>query len=125
MDTSILIARIVAVTYLASGVALLNGNLSLMKTYSEMKHSQMFTAIMGSFTTLLGMLIVSFHNVWVADWTVLITVIGWTLLVEGIFYLAFPKTLLSLYKKLPQSQTGWGLFTIAFGLLFAYFGFAS
>ena len=123
METSILIAKFAAVTYLVTGIALLNGNLSLKKTYEELKSSNMFTAMMGAFTLLLGMIIVNIHNVWVKDWTVLVTIIGWILLVEGVFYLIWPKALLKLFTKLPQSQVGWGVFTLIFGLILGYFGF--
>ena len=123
MEISVLIARIVAVTYLASGVALLNGNLDLMKTYKELKSVHMFSTIMGAFTLLLGMLIVNLHNVWVQDWQVLITLIGWILLIEGVLYLTAPQVLFGIFEKLPKSQKGWGIFTIILGLIFAYFGF--
>ena len=125
MEPSILIARIAAVTYLTTGVALCIDTLDLKKTYEELSKSSMFTAMMGAFTLLLGMLIVSYHNIWVKDWTVLVTIIGWILLVEGVFYIVFPKQLLAFFKKLPQGQIGWGIFTLAFGLLLGYFGFVA
>lgn len=123
MDTSLLIARIAAVAYISSGIALLNGKLPLQKTYEAMKENPLFLIMMGMMTLLLGMLIINTHNVWVKDWQVLITLIGWILTIEGVLYITAPELLLNLFTKLPQSQIGWGLFTIAFGILFGYFGF--
>ncbi|MBW2977953.1 hypothetical protein KY331_03855 [Candidatus Woesearchaeota archaeon] len=125
MELSILIAKIAAVTYLATGIAMLNGNFNLKKVYQEMEKSPMFMTLMGVFVLVLGMLIVQYHNIWVKDWSVLVTIIGWLLLIEGVFYIVFPKQLLALFKRLPQSQIGWGIFTLIFGLIFGYFGFVA
>ena len=122
METSILIARIAAVAYLTTGVALLNDNLDLEKAYVELKKTPLYTVMLGMFTLFLGMLIVNLHNVW-RGWPILVTLIGWVLLVEGIFYIAWPQALLGLFMRLPKGQVGWGIFTILFGLLFSYFGF--
>lgn len=125
MELSILVARIAAVTYLTTGLAILIGSLDLQKTYEELNKSQMFPAMMGAFTLLLGMLIVNYHNVWVKDWTVLVTIIGWLLLIEGVCYIVFPKQLVAFFNRLPRSQSGWGILTLSMGLLFGYFGFVA
>lgn len=123
MELSILIARIAAALYLATGIAILNGNLNLKKSYKELKKDHSLTLMLGAGTLFLGMLIINLHNIWVKDWRVLITIIGWVLLTEGILYIVSPKKLLSLFKKLPTNQLGWGIFTICAGLLFGYLGF--
>ena len=123
MELSILVARMAAVTYLTTGIALLTGSLDLKKTYDELKKSQMATTMMGAFTLLLGMLIVNYHNIWVKDWTVLVTLIGWVLLAEGVCYIVFPKQIVAFFNKLPRSQAGWGLVTLVMAGVFGYFGF--
>lgn len=125
MELSILIAKIAAAVYISSGLAVLNNSLNLNKAYQILESSRLMTAYMGIFTATLGTLIVSYHNLWVKDWPVLITIIGWIFLVEAAFYILAPKAILGLFRKLPQSQIGWGLFTIAFGLVFGYFGFVA
>lgn len=123
MATSILIAKIAAVVYLSSGVALLNNNLNLEEAYRALQKSRMHTTYLGIFVLVLATLILTYHNLWVKDWTVLITIIGWVLLVEGACYILCPESLLALYKKLPQSQMGWGIVTVVVGLFLGYFGF--
>ncbi|MBN2096303.1 hypothetical protein JW752_02775 [Candidatus Peregrinibacteria bacterium] len=125
MELSLFIAKIAAVIYLASGAALINNNLNLQEAYKSLKESQLHSTYLGIFVLVLGTLIVSYHNLWVKDWTVLITIIGWVLLAEGICYILCPKALLSLFKKLPQSQLGWGIVTLLVGLFFGYFGFVA
>lgn len=125
MELSILIAKIATAIYLGTGFALLNNNLNLMEAYKMLGKSRIHTTYLGTFVLVLGTLIVSYHNIWVKDWPVLITIIGWVLLVEGIFYILSPKSLLNLFTKLPKSQIGWGIFTVAIGLVFGYFGFVA
>ena len=40
-----------------------------------------------------GLLIVLNHNLWVADWRVLVTITGWAALVKSVVILLFPGTL--------------------------------
>jgi len=42
---------------------------------------------------ILGITLVLFHNVWVADWRVVITVLCWWTLIKGCLLIFFPKTM--------------------------------
>ncbi|MDJ0507758.1 MAG: hypothetical protein QNJ64_00650 [Crocosphaera sp.] len=37
-----------------------------------------------------GLIVVFIHNIWVANWTVVITVLGWLITVKCVLYLLFP-----------------------------------
>ncbi|HAK53772.1 MAG TPA: hypothetical protein DCM54_17980 [Gammaproteobacteria bacterium] len=50
----------------------------------EMTDDKAFVISTGYITLLLGLVTVIAHNVWVADWRVIITVLGWTTLIKGI-----------------------------------------
>ena len=50
----------------------------------------------------LGFLIVTLHNVWVADWPVVITVFGVLALIKGIVMLAFPRAYLAACKAMEK-----------------------
>ena len=39
----------------------------------------------------IGLLSVLFHNIWEFNWKGMITIIGWTILLEGVFLFSFPK----------------------------------
>ncbi len=79
----------------------------------------------GLFAVTIGYFMVSLHNVWSQDWTVLVTILGWTALVKGVLILAFPKSMMTFTKKVTKLKhlnvVGFGL--LAFGLAFAYWGF--
>jgi hypothetical protein len=53
-----------------------------------------------------GLAIVRAHNVWIAGWPVLVTIIGWIAIVSGIARMLFPNQLAAMAVGFSQS-TGW------------------
>lgn len=45
----------------------------------------------GLFFLVAGMLLVRFHNLWTAGWPVIITILGWLILLLGMVRMFFPK----------------------------------
>ena len=43
-------------------------------------------------TVILGLLIVISHNIWVQDWRIIITMLGWFVLISGLVRLIYPNT---------------------------------
>lgn len=52
--------------------------------------------IAGFMTLLLGLILVNTHNIWVADWPVVITLFGWLVLASGIMRTMFPVQAISI-----------------------------
>jgi 1,4-dihydroxy-2-naphthoate octaprenyltransferase len=46
-------------------------------------NNQSATLILGMFALLAGLAIVNVHNLWVSDWRVIITILGWLAIVRG------------------------------------------
>ena len=83
------------------------------------------TYFVGFTAVIFGFLIVNYHNIWVKDWPVLITLLGWLALIKGVLLIAFPSFVQSYSKPIFEGR---GLqcfpYLAAFvGLLFGYFGF--
>ena len=68
--------------------------------------------------------LINAHNIWVKDWTVLITIIAWAVTIKGFLLVASPNLLFSCSSKLKFTKN-WGFLIIALGLLFGYFGFVA
>ena len=124
MELSILIAKIISVIYISAGIAVLIGTVNLDELVNNLEKSPALTFIAGCAGIIFGVLLVQYHNIWGKNWTVLITIISWFMLVGGILVVVFPKTLLY-YKNLVTGSRFWGIFMIIFGMLFTYFGFIS
>jgi hypothetical protein len=86
------------------------------------ERSQGLTFTSGFFTLVFGMVLVTFHNLWVKNWIVLITIVGWMALLKGIMLIMFPKAI-SHFKGMYKNIKVWGIIMLVLGLLFGYFGF--
>lgn len=91
MELSIWIARILSVIYISSGIAVVIGRLNFRQMTEDLTESPALTSITGSSGLIIGMVLVTRHNHWVKDWTVLITLISWGLLIGGFTMILFPK----------------------------------
>lgn len=123
MELSILVARILALTYISAGIAALSGRITFSKIVDDFKSSQGLTFVSGFLALVAGVFLIQYHNIWVKDWTVLVTIVGWISLFKGIMLIAFPQSISS-FSRMYTNTRVWGGLMIAVGLLFGYFGFA-
>ena len=129
METSVLIARVIGVLYLSFGLGTL-----LSKKYYQVEIgkllNQPFTLILvGFLATLLGVLMVSYHNMWNTDWTLIITLVSWLVLAKGVLLIILPGVMKKMYSNLNLSggsfMTYISVFALIGGLFFTYLGFVS
>lgn len=122
VEKSQFIAQIIALLYLATGIAALRGVLDFKKVVDDFEKSPALTFIVGLIALILGMLLVRWHNIWIKDWSVLITLFGWISVLKGFMFLAFPENL-GKFKGWFKNTKQWGYMLVAISMLFAYFGF--
>lgn len=125
MELSRLIAQILAVIYLSAAIGGLLNRDFYRSIAEDIYKNRLVTFLMGFLGIIFGMLLIHFHNIWVRDWPVLITIVGWIALLKGINLIAFPQ----LFRKIAApflSETGIRIYpyaTLLIGLLFAWLGF--
>jgi len=125
MELSVLVAKIISVIYLSAGVGAIFSADHFRRVLDDMFKNAALTYLMGLTALILGLLLVNYHNIWEANWTVLITIIAWLALIKGVIIIAFPK-LVHRFSKPIFEGPGFRLFpyiAIFMGLLFGYFGF--
>ena len=122
-EITIFMAKLIALIYIPIGIAMLTGQIKAKDMFSSYEKSSAFTLFMGIFAVATGLVLITYHNIWVKDWPVLITLLGWIAVVEGVLFIAFPKPMLKMGKKISANEKAWGIFAIVFGLVFGYFGF--
>ena len=122
MELSILIAKIISVIYISAGIGVFIGTINFNNIVTDLKNSTALTYIAGSVGIIIGMILIEYHNIWVKNWTVLITIISWLFLIGGVTIVIIPKSL-SIGKDLLLNHRLIGIFMIAFGIVFGYFGF--
>lgn len=81
----------------------------------------------GTMILILGVAMVVSHNVWVKNWQVVITVLGWMSLIKGLSLLFFPEFVKKWANKIKDAQ--WlpiAFVVITFlGLAITYLGFTA
>ena len=122
MELSILIAKIISVIYIASGIAILTGTFKISDFVNEFEKSPTLIFLSGCIGIIFGMILVNYHNIWVKNWTVIITIISWIMLIGGVLVVIVPGALIYM-KKLIKDNRLWGVFMLLFGLVLGYFGF--
>ena len=122
MELPLLLAKIISVIYISSGVAVLIGTINFNDIADDFDKSPALTFIAGSVGIIIGMVLINFHNNWVSNWTVLVTIISWAFLIGGLIVVIFPKSL-SYFSRYYKHSHAWGIFMILFGAVFGYFGF--
>lgn len=125
METSTMIAKIIAVVYLSAAMGGFFSRDYYRRVADDMYKNAALTYAMGFMTVVLGFLIVHIHNLWVRDWRVLITVVGWAALIKGVAIIAVPQFMKRLSEPFltEKGQRIIPYVTLSLGLLFGYFGF--
>ena len=77
MELSILIAKITAVIYLSAALGAVFNRDYYLRLRDDLFNNAGLTYLTGFTTVIIGFLIVNYHNFWVKDWTVLVTILGW------------------------------------------------
>ncbi len=89
MDISIFFARLWGSYSVIFGLLfIITGQLG--KTI-EMTDDKSFVISTGYITLIMGLVTAILHNVWVADWRVAITILGWSTVIKGIMKIGFPE----------------------------------
>lgn len=96
------------------------------KIVKEMIKSPAAVFSIGSLTLLMGLIIVTLHNKWFPNWTLIITIIGWSKVVKGGLMLIFPEEMSRFAKKSMKdnSQVVAAILALILGLYLTFMGFA-
>jgi hypothetical protein len=92
---SVLIAKLLGPILLVAAVTMLANPKDILEIAREFLNSRALVYLAGVLAMLGGLAIVINHNIWVADWPVLITLFGWASLLGGIARIALPSVVKS------------------------------
>ena len=124
MEISAYIAKIVALIYLSVSLGFFFSGKYYKRELVKMLDNAGLMYLGGVMALMIGFIIISVHNTWVKNWTVLVTRIGWLSLVKGVWLLVFPGTSAWFKPMFKADRMAiFGIVTLALGLVFGYFGF--
>lgn len=81
------------------------------------------TVSTGYITFLLGLATVVAHNLWVADWRVAVTILGWITLLKGMEKIAFPDRINKKAQLFKGGQIFWGFVIFLIGAVYFWMSF--
>lgn len=90
METSVFLASIIGPVLLIIGLGILLNLEHYRSLVREFAGSAFNVYLTGALDLLLGAMIVRFHNVWTWRWPVLITLLGWLMIVRGVVRIGAP-----------------------------------
>ncbi|MFH1631427.1 MAG: hypothetical protein ABIA47_00160 [bacterium] len=100
MELSIMLAKIFAVGFLLAGAGMLLNKKAYMELWAEFAGSRVAMFTMKSIALVVGLILISVHNRWVGDWTLLITLIAWASFLKGAVQLVAPDWDREMIKKI-------------------------
>ncbi len=120
MDVSVFFAQLWGGFYLVFGALfIVTGQLG--RTI-EMTDDRAFVVSTGYVTFFLGLVTIILHNIWVADWRVIITLLGWTTLLKAIQKIAFPEFIHTQAQRFRRGQHLSGAFLLLLGAYLLWMG---
>lgn len=125
METTLLLAKLFGVFFLAAGFGLLLNHKHYQKVYADILKDKKCHFFLGMMLIVVGLVVVLYHNIWAWEWPALITLFGWAMLIKGTFFLVFPQTLEAFKNMFKGSWViviAGGVY-VALGIVLGYYGF--
>jgi hypothetical protein len=100
MSLSIFLAQVIGLYLFLVSLAMLVHHQRFKKTAMDLTGIPLMITLTGVVMLILGLLIVVDHNIWVPDWPVVVTIIGWILLLQGLMRLFVPDAFIRMSKDM-------------------------
>ena len=120
MQTTVFLAQFWGSLFMILGA--LSAGAKLLNRVINYTEDKTITIATGYITMLLGLATVVAHNVWVWDWPVAITILGWVTLLKGIEKVAFPQRINKMAQFFKPNSAVWGIVIFLIGAFFFWIG---
>lgn len=121
MDISIFLARFWGSLFMLLGLS--SATAGLLKRVIKYTDDKSITVSTGYITFLLGLATVILHNVWIWNWKIAITLLGWATLLKGITKTVFPGEINKKAQLFKKQSALWGWVIFAMGAWFFWMSF--
>lgn len=100
MQTSLFIAKLMGPIMIALGATLLINRDRFVEIGRQMIDNPALLLLNGALTLTAGLAVVLTHNVWSANWPVIITIFGWLMVIAGVMRTVFPVQITGIGEKM-------------------------
>lgn len=126
MIPTLFLAKLLGLFLFFISLAVLTRRAFFVTVLNDLSKNQSYLFFTGFFLLFLGLLVVLVHNIWVMNWFVLITLIGWFFVLNGLFRIFFPSYCAHVLTKVvnhPSIATIIATILFLISLYLLYFGF--
>jgi uncharacterized membrane protein YczE len=127
MCLSLFFAQVIGCYLFLISLAMLVHQQRFKKTMNEFLGSHALVALSGGMSLVIGLLIVISHNIWVSQWPVVVTIVGWVILLQALMRIFFPDAFVKMMKDM-MAKTGYLLMSwiwLLVGIYLIWAGFAN
>ena len=120
------LAKLIGFTIAIFGLSILVRMGNFQKTIKEVSTSDALMTFISIFPLVIGLSIILSHNLWIPNWPVIITMIGWFALICGLCRLFFHKALMAKMASITSKTSGFRIIAIILilvGLYLLYKGY--
>ena len=103
MALSLFLARFLGIILIIHCLAIIKNRKNIAGIAQHFNPALIF--ISGFVSVILGTFLVLAHNLWVADWRVIITLLAWLILIKGILRLFFPEKIMGWAARFANQRT--------------------
>ena len=126
MSASIFLARLLGPLFIVLGIAVPLKTQMFRAILREFAQSQALLYLAGFFGLLGGLALVLSHNLWVRDWRLIITLIGWLTIIRALVTIFQPQWIVTLAGKISENRScflGAAIADLLIGAILSYFGY--
>jgi hypothetical protein len=127
MQRSTYLAQLIGPVLAAIAVAILLNSPAFLMLAEQFLHSYALIFLAGVITLTAGIALVLAHNVWVGDWRLIITILGWLGVIGGLFRILWPQEVVAIGSMVlnhPEFFMFAGFGMLVVGAVLSYFGYA-
>ena len=123
MSTVTSLAEVLGAVFVLVGLSMFNKK-SFMSAMTDLANSKGLSWTVGLVTFVAGVITVSLYNVWSSNWEVVITIVGWLMIIKGLFITLFPNISLPFYRKFASNSalTICAVIAVIVGVILFYLG---
>jgi hypothetical protein len=122
---TIFLSKVIGIFFIITSIAYLINPHHCKKVIHDITSSYGLSAFCGSIGIILGTIIILCHNLWVNYLEIVVSLIGWLILITGLVFVFFPKSISHRAKKMHHHHgLIWiNLILLLVGIFLSYMGF--
>ncbi|MFH1404894.1 MAG: hypothetical protein ABIH21_02230 [Patescibacteria group bacterium] len=126
MDVSIFLAKLLGVYLIVVSIGMFVNFKAIKNAAVSMAQNSALILFGGAMTLIMGTMAVLFHNVWVGDWRIVVTIFCWLVLIKGVLLFVFPGSIKFWIKMIDKNNSIMMVSSVVMlivGLYLGYMGF--